>query len=254
MKNVLKGLYMSMGMFCTIPMPGYWDEKGAKHMMLWFPVVGAVIGLFWYASALLLAYLGAWAPLPLLSAVLMIMPFLFSGLIHLDGFMDTSDAILSRRSVDDKLRILKDPNTGAFAVIMAIMLFIMLFAASYSILQRGVSLILIFIIPIISRSCSAAAMLCIRPMSEQGYVRLFKPEPVGAHRCAVFSLFTLALAAAFLLAGISGIIVSVAVIFGFSAAMLIACSSFAFKGVSGDLAGFSLVIAELCRLMALAVF
>jgi adenosylcobinamide-GDP ribazoletransferase len=55
----------------------------------------------------------------------------------------------------------------------------------------------------------------------------------------------------FIFAGIYGLIVSGAVILGFIGAMAYAYKDF--KGVSGDLAGYALVISELCGLTALAV-
>lgn len=45
---------------------------------------------------------------------------LVNGGIHMDGFMDTIDALSSHKSRDDKIRILDDPHTGAFAIIYAI--------------------------------------------------------------------------------------------------------------------------------------
>lgn len=41
-----------------------------------------------------------------------------SGGIHLDGMVDTADALYSRRETEKKLEILKDPHVGAFGVIV----------------------------------------------------------------------------------------------------------------------------------------
>ena len=46
-----------------------------------------------------------------------LIPVIVSGGIHLDGFADTVDALSSYGDREKKLEILKDPNTGAFAVI-----------------------------------------------------------------------------------------------------------------------------------------
>ena len=46
-------------------------------------------------------------------------PFLVTGGIHMDGFMDTMDAVHSYGDRTKKLEILKDPHLGAFAVICA---------------------------------------------------------------------------------------------------------------------------------------
>ncbi|MCL2226869.1 MAG: adenosylcobinamide-GDP ribazoletransferase [Oscillospiraceae bacterium] len=257
MKSVFKGLYMSFGMFCTIPLPraGYWDESGAKHMIAWFPLVGAVIGVLWWAAAKGFDALlwTRWNAEPLLAGALMLVPFFFSGLIHLDGYMDTSDAVLSRRPLEEKMRILKDSHVGAFAVIMIVALFILLYAAALSILQRGERLALLIVIPIVSRCFSALSVLCVRPMSSEGYVGIFKPEKPVPHRVMVVAFAVLAFVSAWLIAEWIGVTVAAAVALGFSAAMLYALKSFEFKGVSGDLAGFSLVISELCGLIALAI-
>ena len=46
-----------------------------------------------------------------------IIPLVITGGFHVDGFMDTVDAIRSYRSKEEKLEILKDPHIGSFAVI-----------------------------------------------------------------------------------------------------------------------------------------
>ncbi|MCL2201805.1 MAG: adenosylcobinamide-GDP ribazoletransferase, partial [Oscillospiraceae bacterium] len=216
MKNVFKGLYMSFGMFCTIPLPGFWDNKAAKYMMPWFPLVGAVIGLLWWLSAELLDFLGwhFWLPMPMLAGLLMLVPFLFAGFIHLDGFMDTCDAALSRRGIEDKLRILKDPGTGAFAVIMLAILFILLYGSALSALEYGVNFTPLIVVPIVSRSFSALSMLCITPMSPDGYAATFRPEVSAVHRVVTVFTTALAFALSWLIAGWPGLIVAAAVAIG----------------------------------------
>lgn len=46
-----------------------------------------------------------------------LLPVLVNGGIHMDGFLDTMDALNSYGSREKKLEILKDSRTGAFAVI-----------------------------------------------------------------------------------------------------------------------------------------
>lgn len=55
---------------------------------------------------------------PLLFSVAMtLIPVLITGGIHLDGFADTVDAMSSYAERERRLEILKDPHTGAFAII-----------------------------------------------------------------------------------------------------------------------------------------
>ena len=52
-----------------------------------------------------------------ITIVLLLIPVLVSGGIHLDGLLDTSDALNSYQPREKKLEILKDSNAGAFAII-----------------------------------------------------------------------------------------------------------------------------------------
>ena len=245
---------MTFGMFSTIPQPKLWDDSSAKHMMPFLPLVGFVVGMVWWLAADVLDYFSLLVGDILAPAVLIFIPVLLVGLIHHDGFMDTSDAILSRRPFEEKLRILKDPHPGAFAVIMVAILFIIQYAAALQFFLNGwVSFATLLVIPIVSRCCSAMSVLCLKPLTQNGYASQFKPDSAILHRI-VTVLFTFsAFALAWILAGTSGIIVAGAVLIGYAAAMLCALKSFGFKGVSGDLAGFSLVISEACGLVAIAV-
>jgi len=190
----------------------------------------------------------------LAAGILMLVPLLLVGFIHLDGFMDTTDAILSRRSLEEKMRILKDPHPGAFAVIMLVILFVVQYAAVFQSFTKGwPSYVPLFVIPIVSRCCSALAVLCIRPLTQDGYVKQFRPDSAAPHRIITVLAVICAFALAWLFTGVPGLIVAGVVVLGYAIAMLCAMKSFEFKGVSGDLAGFSLVISELCGLVALAV-
>jgi len=257
MKSVFKALYMSFGMFSIIPMPKSWDDSAAKHMMPWFPVVGLVIGVIWVGVGLLIliietSMLFTYTSPLIFAGVVAFTPFFAAGFIHLDGYMDTSDAILSRRPFEDKLRILKDPHAGSFAVIMIVVLLIFQFAAAYEITWSPY-LGLLAVIPVLSRCCTAMAVLCLRPLKQEGYVYIFRPENAAPHRIVTVVTATAALVGAWFIAYVAGIIVAAAVVLGYAVAMACAMKSFEFKGISGDLAGFSLVIAELCGLVALAI-
>ena len=60
---------------------------------------------------------------------------LITGGIHLDGFCDTADALYSRRPQEEKLRILKDPNCGPFAVFSVVLALLVSLGAYVQIYQ-----------------------------------------------------------------------------------------------------------------------
>lgn len=265
----IQAFFMSLGMFSAIPCPYRpWNEK-ARHLMLVFlPAVGLVIGLIWYGIYLLTDRINI--SLPLQAAVLMLYPYLITGFIHLDGFMDTADAILSRRSLEEKLRILKDPHTGAFAVISVGILFIVCFASMLSAMERvqlkqaldiaedDLMLVLI-LIPVITRCCSSIAVLAGKPLVHSQY----KEKAPGRKPVAAVIAVSLM--------GLSAILASLAIGAGYfvqeavymiplvlaGAAIGYLASMFGavrqLKGVSGDLAGYALTIGEAAAIVVLAL-
>ena len=58
------------------------------------------------------------------AVVFVIVPVIISGATHVDGFIDTVDAICSKKTVEGKLAILKDTHTGSFAIIMTLSYFL----------------------------------------------------------------------------------------------------------------------------------
>jgi len=241
---------MSFGMFCAVPLPYHlWDDKCMNLMLPCFPLIGGLIGALWWGIAKLLVFSGI--HVILVSAVLAVLPFFVTGFLHLDGYMDTSDAVLSRRPLEDKLRILKDPHTGAFAVIMVAVLFIMQFAAVYVVIEKCEYLILLIIISVISRCCSSMSILSLKAMPQSGYANMFKQNTKISHKVFLALIALSATALSFIFTGFYGLIVAGVVILGYILAMAYAYKEF--KGISGDLTGYALVISELCGLIALAV-
>ncbi len=265
----IQAFFMSLGMFSYIPCPYRpWNEK-ARHLMLVFlPVVGLVIGVIWYGLYLLTDRINL--PLPLQAAVLMLYPYFITGYIHLDGFMDTSDALLSGRPLDEKLRILKDPHTGAFAVISVGILFLVCFASMLSVTEQlhfkqalgiteGDSMLALFLIPVITRCCSAAAVLTGKPLAHSQY----REEPGTKKPVAKVTAVSLMGLAAILAAFAAGagfymqeatwsvLIVVAGAVAGYLFAMAGAVRQL--KGVSGDLAGYALTIGEASAVVVLAL-
>jgi len=138
MKKYFKGFLMAISMFTIIPLPKYeWDDEGGKNIMKFYPVIGLIVGVIWYGVFRILNLLGA--SIMVTTAVTLITPFILTGMLHLDGYMDVCDALLSRRDKQEKLRILKDPHTGAFAVISVIMLFILNFSTLHTVISNNIA-------------------------------------------------------------------------------------------------------------------
>ena len=132
---MLKSIAAAFSMYSAIPMPYIeWDEKTMRYAFCYFPLVGAVIGLCEYLAFVLLDMVGV--GIMLKSCVAAVLPVIISGGIHIDGFMDTSDALGSHADREKKLEIMKDPHIGAFAVI-ALAVYMLLYAGLFSEMRRS---------------------------------------------------------------------------------------------------------------------
>lgn len=250
MKRLLTAFNMAFGMFCAVPLPkNRWDDAAAPLILPLFPFVGLFIGGLWFGFVWLLRFWNL--PLMLIAAVMMLVPPLLTGFIHLDGYMDTNDAILSRRPMEEKRKILKDPHTGAFAVIALACLFILAFAASHGILERDKNLLLLIFIPPFSRCLSALGLLFGKTMPSSGYGAFFKKDTGLSQKFVLIVFGVLTLLAAFAFCGWVG-----PAVLGTGAAAFFLSFLTAYRqlgGVSGDVSGYALTISECAALIALAV-
>jgi adenosylcobinamide-GDP ribazoletransferase len=71
------------------------------------------------------------------AAALIIMLSSFSGCLHLDGLADTADGLLSARSRERILEIMRDSHTGAMGVIAIVCVLLVKFAALASLPASG---------------------------------------------------------------------------------------------------------------------
>lgn len=239
--RVIRSFVIAFSTYSRIPMPQVeWSDENRKYSMCFFPLIGAVIGLILWGWLYLCDVLKI--GIPLRGAVGATIPLLVTGGIHMDGFMDTSDAIASWQTRERRLEILKDSHTGAFAVI-GCAAYLLLSAAVYSEipLQTAPMLIGIFMI---SRVLSALALVFFKSAHPggmmDGFARTSHRRTVGI-TAIVYAVICASLWAAcgkWLAAGC----------FVFAAACFAYYRHMAYKnfgGVTGDLAGWFVQITEL---------
>lgn len=172
------------------------------------------------------------------AAVCAAVPWLVTGFMHLDGYMDVCDAVLSRRDLATRQRILKDSHCGAFAVICMVLLAMgqwSLFLAA-----ETVSWLALLLIPAATRACAGLAVLGLRPMGTSPVCR-HGPRPGAAmgRRCGCCWPCPWAFPCGW--TGASALWpppvgYGLAVWYGFRN----------LDGMSGDISGFALTIGELC--------
>lgn len=240
MRDWICGFFMAWGMFLAIPCPRkIWSESARQKMLVCMPLVGLLAGGVWAGAWLLLRG----APGPVRAAVCAAVPWLVTGFMHLDGYMDVCDAVLSRRDLATRQRILKDSHCGAFAVICMVLLAMAQWSAFLS--MEDVPLLPLALVPVASRAAAAVAVLTLRPMSTSQYsamVRggapLYVAAAVLAAACAVPAVLW-------------GSFAPLAAAVGYGLAVWHGFRQF--DGMSGDISGFGLVLGELCGAVVLAI-
>ncbi|MFI3169503.1 MAG: adenosylcobinamide-GDP ribazoletransferase [Faecalibacterium sp.] len=247
--DFLTSFCICFAMYSILPMPTMdWTQKKMRFCFCFFPLIGVVIG-----AATLVVYL-LLQPIftPAFTAViLLLMPICISGGIHLDGLIDSCDAFFSFGDKQKKLDILKDPRTGAFGVIGAVIYCLLLFASYYQIVTNDRFICLLSFVFVISRCVGALCMLYLKNARTNGLGATFSD---ASDRVNVFALwFFLCLAW-----------VGVLLLHPFLGLALLCCTAVflalylpyikrEFGGITGDLTGFIITALELILPFAIAI-
>lgn len=105
-----------------------------RRSVKYYPLVGFAIGLAVWVTALLASML--MPTLPAAVITLLVWVWLTGGL-HLDGFMDSADALLSYRTREKMLEIMKDSRVGAMGVLACVLLLLLKVSLIYSLLDHS---------------------------------------------------------------------------------------------------------------------
>ncbi len=255
---IFRWLMAAFSMYSRIPMPHFtWKDGDAEHSLIFLPIVGAVIGglIFWVnVPADLPAGLGS-LPAAVRVFLTLFVPVIVTGGFHLDGFMDTEDALRSYGSREKKLEILKDPHIGAFAVIGLVRIGL-IFATAVTMLlaeeQTDARILgILSLIFVTGRCLSGVTSLLLQKAKREG---MLYEETKGKKRLVICCLITELIATAGLMIFLDvqrGGIVCLA--FALSAAYYCLHTRKIFGGVTGDTAGHFLTSSEAFAAVALAV-
>lgn len=206
----------------------------------YYPSVGLVIGLFlWLIAKALSLYF----PPLVLGALLLVAELVITGGLHLDGFMDSMDGLLSARSPERILEIMKDSRVGAHASMALLGLLLLKFTLFASLTPAQYPILLVM--PMLSRWVFQIGVIAFPYARAQGLGK-------GIHDTSRWIPFlvngVLVLGISFILAGLAGLIT-----FG---VCILAVTLWAFKisallgGLTGDLYGATIELSEVICLLA----
>ncbi|WP_339614834.1 adenosylcobinamide-GDP ribazoletransferase [uncultured Gilvimarinus sp.] len=142
-------------MFLTRLPVGRWlndvDEQTAKRAVLFYPLVGLVIGCLLTLAAGVLMPLGA----PLAAALVLVLWVAVTGALHLDGLADCMDAYYAGHKCVDAtqrrekiLTVMHDPACGAVALVSLVLLLLVKWAALSALFTLAAGSSTLVILPI----------------------------------------------------------------------------------------------------------
>lgn len=244
---MLDSLLMAFSLYSKIPVPQrQWNEKSMKYCICFLPLVGVVIGAAQFGAFVVLGRLAFGSVFR--GAVLSALPVLLTGGIHMDGYLDTCDAMHSYGSREKKLEILKDPHVGAFAVIGGIVYFALSMGIWAEAGEEEI-LTMCLIFPF-SRALSALAALTFPKARKDGMLR-GETDPAAGGSAAAMAGVSLLLGGLILWtgrgSGIAALLGALAV-FGYYRRMAVRH----FGGTTGDLSGWFTQCCELVTAGAVA--
>lgn len=233
-----------------------------RRSVVFFPVAGLIIGvivatLAWGLGNLLPAYVNV---VLLLSAWVCL-----TGGLHLDGLMDTADGLLSHRSRERMLEIMKDSRVGAMGVIVCVLYVMLKAVLLYALLNDDETsavgelerFMLLALIPVWSRAFMSTAITGWRYARHgQGMGQLFRSVHKGHSAAAclmalLISVFILPLSSSLDWLNVMigcGFFIAVTYCVGTLIASLVARK---LGGLTGDVYGALNEIVELALLLGL---
>lgn len=239
--KLVENLIVALSMYSKIPMPHIeWTKENMRYALCFFPVVGVAVGAvvrLWYDISVLLS-----VGVLLRTAILVLIPVLITGGIHLDGLLDTADALSSWQTRERRLEILKDSHAGAFAIIVCCCYFL----AAFGIWSEAdlSSVVILSIGFILSRALSGFGISTFPCAKNSGLAATFSNAADKKKSRAVLLVEAAACVVLMLLYDYRrGILAAVTAIL-----VCLLCRKMAdskFGGITGDIQGFFLQICEL---------
>lgn len=210
----------------------------------YYPLVGLILGLLLAGADWILSL---FFPLNLAAALLLALWAGLTGLLHLDGFMDSCDGLLPPRDPARRLEIMKDSRVGAFGAIGVVLLLLVKFNALAAV-PAEYRLPGLIVIPTLARWAVTWAMVRY-PLARREGTSVFFSAGLGWPQVLVASVVALVTALGLLdwlgllLGGIAWLVLS----------LISALAMARIAGLTGDVYGAICETVETALLLALAL-
>ena len=256
MKSIWSGFLVAFSLYSAIPVPQVkWEKKTMRWALSFLPLVGVLIGIAEWLWFLFCTRFGAAALFYAAGAALL--PLILSGGIHLDGLVDTCDALCSFGDREKRLAILKDSHVGAFGPLWLTAFLLAETACFAQIFERPALLPLALCGFVLARALGGSRIVTMPCAKDSGLAHLFAEN---SDKTAVAVTLVLEALLALAAVGLALFTVPGAISAARNGVLLLVlwlglhwrlCMK-GFGGITGDLTGFFISTAELLCLAAAA--
>ncbi|MBA7661318.1 Adenosylcobinamide-GDP ribazoletransferase [subsurface metagenome] len=136
----------------------------------YFPVVGLIIGLILVGLDWLF---GLILPSSVANALLIISLVVITGVLHLDGFVDTCDGIAGHKTAEDRWRVMHDSRVGGFGIVGVVLLLLVKYVSLNSI-PLPLMMTTLVLMPVVSRWATVYAIFAYPYAKPSGLGKAFK--------------------------------------------------------------------------------
>jgi len=136
-------LLVALSFLTIVPAPRncQLSDRSLGRAVAYFPLVGALLGAFIAGVDSVCSHV---LPLPVITALDLVLFAILTGGLHLDGLMDSCDGLFGGHDPEQRLAIMRDSHTGCFGMLGAALLLLLDYAALVSLHghERAAALIL----------------------------------------------------------------------------------------------------------------
>lgn len=182
MKKLWIGFLLNLQFFTSIPIHQSlpMDKAYVNNSVKTFPLLGLLQGMI-YVVVLFVS--NEFTPFSVMASafIMWLMTIIVTGGLHLDGWMDTSDAFFSYQEPSKRLEIMKDPRVGAFGVLSVIILLstkLFFIFEIVSMLQKETYWLILFL-PFFSKILMGLLLIRVKEAKEDGLGAFYKSAVSG---------------------------------------------------------------------------
>lgn len=220
-----------------VPFDIHYGSVQMARSVLWYPLVGLLIGCFLVLAALFFLYFGL--PSSIVAGLVLGLWIVVTGALHWDGLADCADAWLANGDQEKTLAVLKDTHCGAAAIVV-VGVCLLLFSSALTALVIQQNWVVIAFAPVLGRAAALILILTTTYVRENGMgVALTAHIP----KLGVTLILVTTAAIIFLLLSYQGLVIIVGLI-----AMVFMLRCWMQKrlgGMTGDTIGALIVLSEL---------